>query len=295
MDEWQARDELLWKQRVRSDWLKESNKSSTFFKADGSSVLDTLNILSEFSTFFTSLILELPPKINRDWNKALDMTMAKVPEDLNRNLMEPYTEVEIANAIFQMHPSKAPGPDGFSALFYQKFWNLVKEDVCAAALNFLNNGVLDENLNETALLLLPKSPNAQTVEEFRPISLCNVAMKIITKVLANRLRSCLPRVISESQSAFISGRLITDNILVAHELNHHIRHMKHNSEGYLSIKLDMSKAFDRVDWRFLKHMMLRGFSAIFMDKVMCFVETVSYRVKINGQQSEIFRPGRGLR
>lgn len=168
--------------------------------------------------------------------------------------------------------------------------------MCNEVLNFLNNGVLDKRWNETELLLIPKSKDAQTVEDYRPISLCNVVMKIVTKVIANRMKVCLSEVFSEYQSAFISGQLITDNILMAHELTHKLKHLKKSNEGFLSIKVDMSKAFDRVDWRFLRQMMLKlGFAESLVDKIMMCVEFVTFKVKINGQESEVISPGRGIR
>lgn len=130
------------------------------------------------------------------------MVQTKVSHEQNQKLVEPYTEEEVTNAIFQMHPTKAPVPDRYSAMFFQKLWTSVKGDVSKEVLNFLNNGTLDDSLNETKIILLPKTKEAQQVEKFKPISLCNVAMKIIAKVLANRRRTCLPQVISESQSVF---------------------------------------------------------------------------------------------
>lgn len=142
---------------------------------------------------------------------------------MNAKLTEPFTVEEVRRALFQMHPKEAPGVDDFPALFYQRFWELVKDDVCKEVLKFLNHGILDTSLNMTQIIIMPKKEEALKVTNFCPISLCNVSMKIITKVMANRLCECLPLIISKSQSAFIKGRLITDNILVAHEASHCIR------------------------------------------------------------------------
>lgn len=113
-----------------------------------------------------------------------------------------------------MHPDKAPGLDGFSPLYHTKFWEVVREDVFEEVLHFLNNDHLEINLNITQMILLPQKENSVTLEDFRPISLCNAVMKLITKVLANRLTEILPPVISPNQSAFLKNRLITDNILL---------------------------------------------------------------------------------
>jgi hypothetical protein len=99
-------------------------------------------------------------------------------------------------------------------------------------------------------VLIPKVRRPEYVKELRPISLCNVVYKLVSKVLANRLKKILPEIISPSQSAFVPGRLTTDNILISYEITHFLQRRKKGKEGFAAIKLDMSKAYDRVEWRF---------------------------------------------
>lgn len=127
---------------------------------------------------------------------------------MNESLLTSYTDEEIKRALFQMHPSKSPGPDGMSPFFYQKYWDIVHHDVCLAVRNFLSSGQLFQESNFTHLTLIPKVKEPKVASELRPIALCNVVYKIASKVLANRLKVILPHIISPLQSAFVPGRLI---------------------------------------------------------------------------------------
>ena len=121
-----------------------------------------------------------------------------------------------------MHPTKAPRPDDMPPIFYQKYWDVVGPKLIDYVLDILNSGRMPRSLNETYICLIPKVKCPQNVTNFRPISLCNVIYKTVSKVLANRLKKILPEVISEEQSAFVLGRQITDNVLVAFEIMHRI-------------------------------------------------------------------------
>lgn len=118
------------------------------------------------------------------------------------------------NTLFQMHPDKSPGPDGMTPAFFSKNWSVVGADIVTVVRNFVKDGVFMTGFNETNGVLIPKKKCLTRILDMRPISLCNVLAKVITKVLANRLKVLLGEVVNDTQSAFISGRLISDNIMV---------------------------------------------------------------------------------
>ena len=134
------------------------------------------------------------------------------------------------------------------------------------------------------------------VIKFRPISLCNVIYKLISKVLVNRLKSLLPSIVSENQSAFQARRVITDNILMAFEILHYMKTQQNGSTGFMALKLDISKAYDRVEWSFLECLLRKlGFHNRWVDLMMECITTVSYSILINGEPSQTIYPSRGLR
>jgi hypothetical protein len=168
--------------------------------------------------------------------------------------------------------------------------------VYQATLHTLNSVIMPSSLNRTNIALIPKVKNPTRVTEFRHISLCNVMYKVISKVLANRLKKILPLIISPVQSAFILGRLITDNVLVAYEMLHTIHTCMRGKKGFMAVKLDMSKTYDMVEWGFLKTVMSKlGFDQRWIDLIMMCVTTVQYVVVANGQPCGSIIPGRGLR
>jgi len=155
---------------------------------------------------------------------------------------------------------------------------------------------MPDEWNDTTIVLIPKVRRPENIKDLRPISLCNVVYKLISKTVANRLKRILPDIISPSQSAFVPGRLITDNILIAYEMTHFLKKRRKGKEGFAAIKLDMSKAYDRVEWGFLGDILrLLGFQNSWVQLVMGCISTVRYRIRVNGVLSDEISPERGLR
>ena len=162
---------------------------------------DEEGLIAIATSYFRQIFESFNPE---DKEEALSMVSTTITGSINDDLTAPVTEWGVKLALFAMHPDKAPEPDGMTALFYQKFWDIVKEDLTYMVNQFLLHGEMANGLNDTNICLIPKTSNEMT--QFWPISLCNVSYKIIFKVLCQRLNKVLHERISETQSAFVAGR-----------------------------------------------------------------------------------------
>lgn len=201
------------------------------------------------------------------------------------------TKDEVEEAMMVM----APGPDGFHAMFYQKNWNIVGEYLYKLVERFFIEGILSEGLNETNLVLIPKVENSERVNQLRPISrLCNVAYKLVTKVMTNRLKGVMSDLVSSNQSSFVADRQITDNIVIYQEILHTIR-TERGSTGCMVLKIDLEKAYDRLDWRFIWSTLKEiGLNNNYIRNIMSCVETARMSILWDGRNLERFKPERGV-
>lgn len=142
-------------------------------------------------------------------------------------------------------------------MFFQRSWDVLRHDVVKAVRQFFETGLMPEGVNDTAIILILKINDPQSIRDFRPISLCNVIYKVVSKCLVNRLRPLLDGIICTTQSAFIPGRLITDNALIAFECVHTLQKNLDQGGELCAYKLDLAKAYDRVDWRTLEGTLIR--------------------------------------
>lgn len=199
-------------------------------------------------------------------------------------------------ALQQMHPCKAPRPDDMHAVFYQRFWNIVGDEVADFVLNILHGAPIPSQMNATNVALIPRVKDPTEISQFRPISLCNVLYKLVSKAIVMRLKTILPSLVTENQSAFVLDRLIIDNALIALELFYTMKKRNRSRKGVIAMKLDMSKAYDRVEWGFLRKLMLTmGFDERWVNLIMDYVSSISYSFIINREVLGSLSPSRGLR
>ncbi|KAL0449153.1 UNVERIFIED_CONTAM: LINE-1 retrotransposable element O protein [Sesamum latifolium] len=246
-------DELL---QGKAQWLREGDANTAYFharasarlrknsisrlhKEDGSWSESSEEVQQIMIDYFNGLFTSVNPS-EEDIEVALRGLSVKVSAEMNEELLQPYTEDEVRTALSQMYPYKSPGPDGMSPVFFQKYWHIVGPSVTSFILAFLNDGVFDSKFNYTYIVLIPKCANPELMSHFRPISL-----------------------------SFLPGRLISDNILIAYEVNHYLAHKYQGATGHAALKLDLSKAYDRVEWIFLERVVSKlGFNAAFISQVL---------------------------
>ncbi|XP_043687745.1 uncharacterized protein LOC122638959 [Telopea speciosissima] len=272
------REEIHWKQKSRIDWLKKGDRNPRFFHVltlrrrynnrvlklknpDGSWTSSANEMESVLCDHFKDIFKEEPMDIS-----AVDEVLQSVSPVISMEMNEELIRIPC----------------------------IEEEDIYKFVVNFFKNGIFSPDLNKTLICLIPKVKEADCADLFRPISLCTVMMKLITKLLTARLKKILDMVIDPSQSTFIPGRYISDNILIAHELFHFIKKRKMNtSSQYMAIKLDMRKAYDQVNWYFIERLLLKlSFSVAWVQLVMSCIKSISYSL---WSESEHIIPSRGIR
>ncbi|XP_019186548.1 PREDICTED: uncharacterized protein LOC109181252 [Ipomoea nil] len=302
-----SQEELYWRQRAKQLWLKEGDSNTNYFHKSASARKRS-NYLKRIKNAdddwvegpsMKAVILEYYCDIFKTASTSVNFlhhVQKRVTDDMNSRLLRPFTHEEVKDALFQMAPEKAPGPDGMTPAFYQRFWPVVGHDLCCFVLDCLNRRYIPEGLNNTTIVLIPKKKVPEKVGDLRPIALCNVAYKVLAKVLANRLKEVLEGVISSTQNAFIKNRLLSDNILLAGEIGHYLRRTRQGTMDWAALKLDMAKAYDRMKWSFLEAMFGGlGFDPAWVQLLLMCVTTISYNITVNDEPTGNVVPTRGIR
>ncbi|XP_057862719.1 uncharacterized protein LOC131071037 [Cryptomeria japonica] len=277
LEEWELREEIFWKQKSRIDWLQEGDRNIAFFhnsvkarrqgnsisslvSQDGAQLSSSADISREAVNYFSNLFSREDIAARAEEGAILDCIPQLVSAEMNGVLLCPILLPELEKVVFKMKKGKAPGPDGFPIEFFQEFWEIIKFDLLEVIQESHRNKKMLKSMNSTFLALIPKMEGANRLAQFRPIAL---------------------------------WRQILDGIVIAMEAIHS---MANSKEKAMLIKLDMSKAYDRVSWEFLQKTLLAfGFAEEWVNWVLSCVTSASFSVLINGEPSDLFSASRGLR
>ncbi|KAJ9553566.1 LOW QUALITY PROTEIN: hypothetical protein OSB04_017611 [Centaurea solstitialis] len=301
-------DELAARQRAKVRWLREGDSNTRFFHQVVKEKRHTHHIHSIQSSDGNFVYGSEVPKAFVDHLKqylgvADDSVNPNLPPDLfgstltNQeaiNMIRAISDDEIRTAMFCIGNEKAPGSDGFTSKFFKKAWSIIGADVTIAIHNFFYRARLAKELNHTLICMLPKVPNASRVTEYRPISCCSVLYKCISKVLVSRMKGSLDHLVGRYQSAFVPGRRIADNILMAHELV--VAYHKESGPPRCAFKIDIRKAYDMVDWRYLINVLRNlHFHSVFIKWIEEMLTTPTFSINVNGETHGYFHGKRGIR
>ncbi|GJU01457.1 RNA-directed DNA polymerase, eukaryota, reverse transcriptase zinc-binding domain protein [Tanacetum coccineum] len=293
-------DELkLLKQKARIDWLRDGDKNTAFFHKMVKrrkhmnrieSICNEEGVRFYGNDFVDHFQRFLGVESNtKSMDGMSDMFTIKLSREEANAMICHVFDMEIKQAMFDIDDDKAPGPDGFTSCFFKKAWNIIGSDICDAVREFFISGKLLKEVNATMISLIPKMNTPNKVSEFRPIACCNVLYKCISKILTNRIKSGLEKVVSINQSAFIPGRSI--NNVVGRECWEWKKVPQRRA-----LKIDLQKAYDTVSWSFLGECLkFFGFHGKMIDWIMTCVTTTAFSLCINGQSYGYFKGARGLR
>ena len=196
---------------------------------------------------------------------------------------------ELHSIVKQMRNNATLGPDGLNATFYKMTWPQIQQDVHNLVTHFYSSAHLPDQLNQTYIALIPKKVHPVIPQDFRPISLCNVIYKIIAKSLADRVKPHLPHSINLAQAAFIKNRYISSNIIITQEIIHSFNLKSWNQKAFI-LKLDLAKAFDRLEWDFIEAALrCQGYKDNFIRLIHACISTPTFSVLLNGEPSAAFR------
>eukprot|EP00253_Pinus_taeda_P011233 PITA_11233 len=303
-------EEILWRQKSRIRLLKEGEKNTKFFhrstiqrrmhnniafinNSQGNKLEKHEDIEKEFRDYFPEALKEQPGSREAAIKSVTQHVPKIIIDDQNQNLLKPVTMQEVKEAMAQLKDGKAPGPDGFTSNFFHEFRDLISSEVWDLVEESRSMHWVLPSLNSTFIALVPKGEEANTPNKFQPIVLYNVIYKRISKVVANRLKPLLPLLILPEQTGYVEGRQIMDGIILSNEVIHSLKILK---KPGMIMKLDPSKAFDKLSWEYIQQMLLAfGFSATWTRWIMNLISSPCFSVLLNASLSMPFHPSRGIR
>lgn len=304
-----VQEEMLWKQKSRIEWLKEGDRNTKFFHTtmlirrrrnrvdallddNGEWVTEKEQLKKVAIGFYTRLFTS---ELRIDGDKFLTGMFPPLNEEQKANLESEYTIEETLDALKSMGQLKAPGPDGFPAAFFQRTWKFTRPAVFDFVKKLLEKAEMPTRSNESLLILIPKEEKPSSMKGFRPISLCNVCVKLATKMLVNRLKGLWKEIISSNQGSFVQGRQSIDNVVVCQEVIHSLRYTQARRGGKV-LKLDLEKAYDRLKWSFIKETLQdASLPSKMIEVIMEIIASSKYRLLWNGELTDYLIRSRGLR
>lgn len=301
-------EEILWQQKNNLQWLLEGEQNTRFFhqtmanrqrnkyvnrlkSKNGAWVTSAEDIRNVLPDHYQGLFQAQPVHECDDDDLIINTFSTTDRSWINRNI----SPSEVEEAVFNMGAYKAPGPDGLPLIFFQRNWDQVGPAIIEFVMNAFRTCSFPPEANKTLITLIPKKSPPEEASHFRPIALINVIMKIITKIIANRFKAVIGKIISPTQCAFVPGRQPSDNIVIAQEIIHSMR-LKRGRKGFMALKVDLEKAYDKVDWTFLRRILVKiGLIPNMVSLIMYIISSAQLSVIWDGISSQPFRPQRGIR
>ncbi|XP_031126953.1 uncharacterized protein LOC116029190 [Ipomoea triloba] len=302
-------EEALWFQKSRKDWIRDGDRNTRFYhtatvikrnrgrvrflKIQGSWTDEPATVSNHIINYYVSLFCRLPREDGG--NLAQIEPNRKITTEQANRLCGRVTIDEVKKAVFGMKKYGSPGPDGIPVIFYQHFWEEVGTVLTDMVNQALETGMVHKSLLQACMTLIPKKDTPETAADFRPITLLNVAFKVISKVLVNRMRPIMCKLIRPHQNSFLPGRSTLDNVILTQEIIHNM-HKRNGKKGLMAVKIDLQKAYDSVDWEFLGDTLEGfGFPKKVIDLILFALKECDISIIWNGGRLPSFKPGRSLR
>ncbi|MFS7958360.1 putative RNA-directed DNA polymerase [Helianthus anomalus] len=293
------------KERSRVKWAMDGDDNTTFFhgmvnnKKSSNAIPGLLindvwvskpkKVKKAVFDFFRKNFKEDSP-VRPEVDCAFDNKLSEY--DAN-SLIEKFSAEEIKKGVFECGSDRAPGPDGFNMKFVKRFWGMLKEDFVNIFDNFYETGEFSKGCSSSFITLIPKSKDPKGLGDYRPINLVGIINKVVSKVLANRLKKVLGSVISVNQSAFLKDRLILDGPLILNEVFAWLK--KRRDKAFL-FKIDFAKAYDNVNWNFVLSIMAQlGFPQRWCLWIYGILSSARSAVLVNGSPTFEFGCSKGMR
>ena len=295
---------IHWRQLSREIWLRERDRNTGFFHHMASAhrrnnSLDKVKINGEWfseeqkvregiANAFQQLLSE-----DMGWKADIERLQLDQISQQEAELEIPFSETEVHSALMEMNGDKAPGPDGFTVAFWQSCWDFAKVEILEMFKEFHEHSSFLKSLNNTFLVLIPKKSGVEDLEDFRPISLLGGLYKLLAKVIANRIKKVVGKVVSTTQNAFVTGRQILDASLIANEV---IDLWQKRKEKGLICKLNIEKAYNSINWKFLlKVLQKMGFGSTWLGWMWSCLSSTKFSILVNGVSAGFFPSTKGLR